>query len=475
MKSHLRQLEDEVSRLGRENRLVPRRPLSLTLRLALGFSVAFAAMALVVVGIQVLLAERFGHLVTQMSMKGQTQDIFDGFVLDAGQRVIGVTLPPGDSVGFDDFFANLKFRVLNSSGEVVASSEPDRRSLLPERDIADQPGFFGIVRFDERDFFVGAWQRTVHGQSYVLQLARSDRFEVLAREAVTPTIIETVALLGTLSALVFAVAGAIAVRSVLRPIRLAERAARDVGGRNLTARLPVEDMPAEIRPLVEAFNDVLQRLERAFQEQERFIANAAHELKTPLALARARIEGGLANEESRTRLLQDLDTMARQVQQLLQLAQIADSKALQLSHVNPVEVAREVLNQLAFKADRADITLHLVEPAVNVSLQADQAALFILLKNLVENAIEFSPAGADVRLQIANTGIIVVDHGPGVPIEHRVQVFERFWRAPGQTRPGSGLGLALAHEIALAHGWSLRCDEAPGGGALFSVCWQPGV
>jgi len=232
-------------------------------------------------------------------------------------------------------------------------------------------------------------------------------------------------------------------------------------------------MPTEILPLVEAFNDVLQRLERAFQEQERFIANAAHELKTPLALARARIEGGLANEESRTRLLQDLDTMARQVQQLLQLAQVADSKALQLSQVNPVEVAREVLNQLAFKADRADITLHLVEPGVNVSIQADNAALFILLRNLVENAIEFSPAGADVRLQIDRTGITVEDHGPGVPVEYRTQVFERFWRAPGQTRPGSGLGLALAHEIALAHGWSLRCDEAPGGGASFSVCWRP--
>ena len=464
-----------MTKLGLENKLVPRQTLSLTLRLVLAFSVAFASMALVVVGIQVLLAERFGQLVTQMSMEGQTQDIFDGFVLDASQRVIGVKLPPGDAVGFDDFFANLKFRVLDSSGAVVASSEPDQRSLLPERDIADQPGFFGSVRLDGRDFFVGAWQRTVHGRAYVLQLARSDRFEVLAREAVTPTIVETVALLGTLSTLVFAVAGALAVRSVLRPIRMAERAARHVGGRNLAARLPVENMPAEIRPLVEAFNDVLQRLERAFQEQERFIANAAHELKTPLALARARIEGGLANEENRTRLLQDLDTMARQVQQLLQLAQVADSKVMQLSSVDPVDVAREALNQLAFKADRADITLHLVEPAVNVSIQADAGALFVLLKNLVENAIEFSPPSADVRLQIDSTGISVVDHGPGIPVEHRAQVFERFWRAPGQTRPGSGLGLALAQEIALAHGWSLRCDEAPGGGALFSVCWQPGV
>ncbi|MFZ9314806.1 MAG: ATP-binding protein [Burkholderiaceae bacterium] len=451
--------------------MTPRRTLSLTLRLALGFSVAFASMALLVVGIQVLLAERFGHLVTQLSMEGQTQDIFDGFVFDAHQRVIGVNLPPGDAIGFDDFYANLKFRVLDGAGEVIVSSEQDRRSLLPERSITEQPGFFGTVRIDGREFFVGAWQRSVHGQSYVLQLARSDRFEVLAREAITPAIVETIALLGALSAIVFAVAGALAVRSVLRPIRIAEQAALRVGGRNLAIRLPVENIPSEIRPLVDAFNGVLQRLEQSFHAQERFIANAAHELKTPLSLARARIEAGVSSEEDRSQLMRDLDAMARQVQQLLQLAQVADAESMRLTRVDPVALAREVLDHLTFKADRRDVTLHLVEPAIITPIQADTGALFVLLKNLLENAIEFSPTGTAVKLEVRNTGITVEDHGTGIPLEYRTQVFERFWRAPGQTRSGSGLGLAIAKEIAIAHGWSIRCDEAPSGGASFSVCW----
>lgn len=448
-----------------------RRTPSLALRLALGFAAAFASMAILVLGIQVLLAERFGDLVTQMSMKGQTEDIFDGFVLDANQRVIDVKLPPGDAIGFDDFFANLKFRVLDSAGEVVASSEADRRSLLPDMDIGKQADFFGNVRVDGRDFFVGAWKREVHGRAYVLQLARSDRFESLAREAVTPTIVETVALLGTLSALVFAVAGALAVRSVLRPIRAAEEAARSVGGRNLAARLPEESMPAEIRPLVEAFNGVLRRLERSFQEQERFIANAAHELKTPLALARARIEAGLDGDGDRVRLLHDLDTMGRQVQQLLQLAEVADPQTLRRTTVIPLEVTREVLDHLAFKADSSEVTLHLIEPTVELRIEADAGALFVMLKNLVENAVEFSPPGSEVTVKLDITGISVEDHGPGVPVEYRTQVFERFWRAPDQTRPGSGLGLALVREITLAHGWTVRCDAAPGGGGLFTVCW----
>jgi signal transduction histidine kinase len=313
----------------------------------------------------------------------------------------------------------------------------------------------------------------VHGRPYVLQLARSDRFELLAREAVTPAITDTIALLGTLSALIFALAGALAVRSVLRPIRAAVEAARSVGGRNLAARLPEHPMPSEIRPLVQAFNGVLQRLERSFQEQERFIANAAHELKTPLALARARIEAGIEREDDRTRLLNDLDAMGRQVQQLLQLAQVADPQALRRRSLRPLDVAREVLDHLAFKAHRSDVTLHLQEPDVEVQVEADAGALFVLLKNLVENALDFSPPGSDVRLRLDEAGLSVDDHGPGVPPEHRAQVFERFWRAPGQSRAGSGLGLALVHEIAVAHGWAVNCGEAPAGGASFTVRWLP--
>lgn len=451
----------------------PGRAMSLAMRLALGFALAFASTALLVVGVQALLAERFGHVVTRMSMEGQTEDIFDGFVLNAEQQVVGVALEPGDAVGFDDFFANLKYRVLDGGGTVVASSEADRRSLLPGRGVGEQAGFFGVVPIDGQDFFVGAWLREVHGRPYVLQLARSDRFELLAREALTPAITDTVVLLGSLSALIFALAGGLAVRSVLRPIRTAEEAARSVGGRNLAARLPEHAMPAEIRPLVHAFNGVLQRLEQSFQEQERFIANAAHELKTPLALARARVEAGFGEEASRARLLQDLDTMGRQVQQLLQLAQVADAQAMRRTVVRPVDVAREVLDHLAFKAHRSDLTLQLEEPEALVEIEADAGALFALLRNLVENAIDFSPSGAAVKVGLSTTGLCVEDRGPGVPPEQRARVFERFWRAPGQTRPGSGLGLSLAQEIAAAHGWTVDCGESASGGASFSVHWRP--
>jgi hypothetical protein len=164
---------------------------------------------------------------------------------------------------------------------------------------------------------------------------------------------------------------------------------------------------------------VLQRLERAFLAQERFIANAAHELKTPLALARARIEAGLDADDDRQRLLHDLDAMVRQVQQMLQMAQVADPQALRRRPVRPLAVAREVLDHLAFKAERRDLTLHLQEPAGELQVEADPGALFVLLKNLVENAIEFSPPGADVGVWLDEARLRVDDHGPGVTPEHR--------------------------------------------------------
>lgn len=443
---------------------------SLALRLAAGFAAAFVSVASIYAGLQLVLAQRFGSVVTRMSMEGQTEDVFQGLRFDAAGEVVGVTLESADDYGFDAFHANLEYRVLDARGRVVASSEPDGASLLPQLSVEQQRGFFGRVRLDGVDFHVGAWQREVNGRPYVVQLGRSDRFEELAREAIAPAVAETVALLAGLSAIVFSIAGVLAVRSVLRPIGRTLDAASRVGRDNLEARLPEADMPAEIRPLVISFNGVLDRLQGAFEEQRRFIANAAHELKTPLAMVQAELDAGEAADRDAIRA--EVDLMSRRVQQLLQLAETADAAGLRIRATRMGPALQSAVGYLSWKAERAEVAMRFEQPAEDVVRDADEGAVFVLAKNLLENAIEFSPAGGVVSLKLDPGGFTVDDEGPGVREADRERVFERFWRAADQRRAGAGLGLALCGEIAKGHGWRIACVAAPSGGARFVVSWD---
>lgn len=442
---------------------------SLALRLTLGFAAAFISVASIYAGLQLVLAQRFGDVVTRMSMQGQTEDFVEGLRFDAAGEVIGVELEGIDAFGFDAFHANLKYRVLDPRGRVVASSEPDRASLLPHLPIERQKDFFGVVRLDGVDFHVGAFQREVKGVPYIIQLGRSDRFEELAREAIAPAIIETVGLLAILSVIVFSIACVLAVRSVLRPIAHTLEAASRVGRDNLRERLPEVGIPAEIRPLLRSFNGVLDRLQVAFDEQQRFIANAAHELKTPLAMIRAELEAGEAAD--RTAIRAEVDLMSRRVQQLLQLAETADAANLRMRSTPLGAALQGVVGYLSWKAERAEVAVRLEQPNADVVRDADAGAVFVLAKNLLENAIEFSPAGGVVSLTLEPDRFMVDDEGPGVREADRERVFERFWRAPAQHRTGAGLGLALCSEIAKAHGWRITCVAAPAGGARFVVSW----
>lgn len=443
---------------------------SLALRLAVGFAAAFVSVASIYAGLQWVLAERFGSVVTRMSMEGQTEDFFEGLRFDAAGEVVGVTLAAAEDYGFDAFHANLKYRVLDARGRVVASSEPGGASLLPQLSVDQQRSVFGRVQLDGVDFHVGAWQREVDGRLFVVQLGRSDRFEALAREAIAPAIAETVALLAGLSAIVFSIAGVMAVRSVLRPIDRTLDAASRVGRDNLEARLPESDMPAEIRPLVRSFNGVLDRLQVAFEEQQRFIANAAHELKTPLAMILAELAAGEAADRDAIRA--EVDLMSRRVQQLLQLAETADAGNLRIRGTRMGPALLAAVGYLSWKAERAEVAIRFEQPAGDVVRDADEGAVFVLAKNLLENAIEFSPAGAVVSIGLDPDGFTVDDEGPGVRDADRERVFERFWRAADQRRSGAGLGLALCREIAKAHGWRIACVAAPSGGARFLVSWD---
>lgn len=442
---------------------------SLALRLTLVFSLSIAIVAGLYLWVQVLLANRFGDFITQQSLMGQTHDIAEAIDIDE-RGVLSVQLQGQDVESFDAFFANLKYRVVSHRGEVLATSDGDFGSLLPDALMIRHDDHYVQTEINGTPFHVASVRHRVQGQDYWVQVGRSDRFAKLAQEAIIPAMAEAVAIMAALSIGVLAVLSYWGIRSVLHPIRLASQAASSVGRDNLSARLPIDPIPVEIRPLVIAFNDVLTRLEVAFNAQQRFFANAAHELKTPIALLRGQLEA--QGDRIPPETLDDVDSLGRTVNQLLHVAEVAGGRALKKHPVSLDEVTRQVSSFLSWRAQKAEVSLQIVRESPDLQVMADAGELFVLLKNLVENAVDHSPSGGTVRISLGAERIGVEDQGKGVPESQRSQVFERFWRAADNARPGSGLGLAICMEVARAHGWHLVCTRSEMGGALFELRFQ---
>lgn len=272
----------------------------------------------------------------------------------------------------------------------------------------------------------------------------------------------------------------------LAPIDAMIRSAREIGARDLTSRVPVPPARDEIRRLAETLNEMLTRIERAFQSQERFIADASHQLMTPLSILRGEIEVFSQSPRSAaesqvlfTSLLQEIDGMSRLVQDMLLLARVdAGLDALNLERLDADDLLFEALGRVE-KAARQRGQAAQVELLGDESLRApvlgDRDLLAQLLGNLIENAVKYSPRGESLRIErewLADAvEFRVLDRGPGFRDTDLEGLFERFRRAPGADRQatGVGLGLAIAHQISRLHDGRLSAEERSGGGAVFRL------
>ena len=268
----------------------------------------------------------------------------------------------------------------------------------------------------------------------------------------------------------------IAVGSALQPL---QRLTTLVNARQVNALdpLPNERLPEEVRPLVGALNDLLVRLGSALDRERAFMADAAHELRTPLTALHLQI-GTLAraaNETERNEAMEQLSAgmqrAIRLVEQMLSLARQEPRAERPRVQVALVEVAREVVAELVPLADAKQIDLGISSSQPEVVL-GDPDALRTLTRNLVDNAVRYTPAGGRVDVSVERAGaparavLKVVDNGPGIPAEERVRVLDRFYRRPGTSPPGSGLGMAIVKAISDAHGATLELAAGPEGRGL---------
>ncbi|MBX3622421.1 MAG: sensor histidine kinase N-terminal domain-containing protein [Rhizobacter sp.] len=244
------------------------------------------------------------------------------------------------------------------------------------------------------------------------------------------------------------------------------------------------DVPEEVSPLVRAINDLLMRLDHSISTQKHFLADAAHQLKTPLAglrtqaeLAQREIDAGQSDPQSLKKSLQQIarssQRAARMVNQLLSMARAEDASQAQTHQpVNLARVATEVVRDFVPRALEKRIDLGYEGPATGrlqpqgLMVHGQPVLLRELVRNLVDNALQYTPEGGTVTVRVVDDpfGQVVVlqveDSGPGIPPAERDKVFQPFYRALGTNVDGSGLGLAIVREIAQQHHAELALEDA---------------
>jgi two-component system sensor histidine kinase QseC len=264
---------------------------------------------------------------------------------------------------------------------------------------------------------------------------------------------------------------AAAVRQALKPVRmlaaqLEQRAPDDL--RNV----PVVDVPGDLKPLVQAVNSLLSRIESHIEHERRFTADAAHELRTPLAALQAQwdaarlvaAQSGAAPMPAEAKISDGLERLGRLVAQMLSLARL-DPLLAPADHA-PIDwpaLVEQVFSDVLPLAERRSVELACDWPPRGVEPfphNGDSALLAVLLRNLLDNAVRHTPAAGAVRLRLSADAIEIIDEGPGVPEQHLSRLGDRFFRLPGQAQPGSGLGLSIVLRIAVLHrlriGWHNR-------------------
>jgi heavy metal sensor kinase len=331
---------------------------------------------------------------------------------------------------------------------------------------------------DGQRFRVRVSSVQIRGQVRVLVLAETLR----PVEDAVRRVLVLLLIAGPAGLVLTGLAGYWLAHKALRPVERITTDARAIGIDQLHERVAVPRSDDETRELAVTLNAMLERIETGVLEKHRLVSDASHGLRTPLAIMRSEVDVALAADElspaARTVLAstrEEVDRMTRTIDNLTTAAQ-ADEGHLELltRAVDLRAIVDDTVQSLAPLAAAKEQTV--LTEGDTWQVQADPARLRLVLTNLVDNAIKFSPPATTVRVATwhrdGEVGVTVTDEGPGVPAAEHEHLFDRYFRGGdprGQERSGSGLGLAICREVALAHGGRIWVDSTPDGGSAFSL------
>jgi signal transduction histidine kinase len=369
---------------------------------------------------------------------------------------------------YSEAYGRYAYSIRDGDGHIVLSSRSANEQLFPDDRPRGRPTELETSRGGDLIAGVGV-PATVDGRKVWIEVAESMSHRDVLTDDVVSNFFTAVAWVTLPILLLLIVIDAVIIRRAFRPVLAVSRQACDIGPRRTDVRLELAGMPNEVRPLVEAVNQALDRLDHGYRVLRQFSADAAHELRTPLAILRTRIDT-MKDRDAASHLRSDVELMTRTVGQLLEIAEL---ESVVVDAEERVEMRGLCADVVAFMAPLAldqgkDIALGGVEQPIWVT--GDGEMIMRAVRNLLENAVRHTPARSTVEVIVDDDGgVCVRDAGPGVRDSDRENLFRRFWRKD-RSRPGSaGLGLSIVRQIADIHGGTVTVDNRPEGGAEFRV------
>ena len=405
------------------------------------------------------------------AMEEQAISLAAHLVLEPDGR-LSLVLPPNLQGFYSQPYGRYSYAVIDDAGRTLFSSLRNNAPIFAADPRAGTVQFLE-TRIGEAAISGASVRRSIDGKTVWVQAAEDLANNDVLIDDIVENFYRHVGWITLPILLVLLVIDIAIFRRALLPLRQASEIAQHITPARTDIRLPLQEIPTEVRPLVSAINKALDRLDEGFRLQREFTADAAHELRTPLSILRTRVET-LDNPGVAKALRLDIEAMSRVVGQLLDIAE------LEAFAIDPAEVAdlqaasAEVagfIAPLALEQGREIALLGATEP---VLVKGNVEMIKRAIRNLAENAIRHAPKDTVVEFVVEDNGTVTVqDHGPGISDEERELIFRRFWRRDRNSQGSSGLGLSIVQRIAELHGASIEVERRVMGGAQFSLHFIP--
>ncbi len=419
-------------------------------------------------------------LVQEVALGHQIEDLANALGRDA-DGMPTLDLPPRLLRLYEEEHNGSVFVIRNQTGQVLFDDGDNALKILEPG--FTFPSFFHYFQavdmspeeargLDPQRFGMTERVNTDIGEVFITVAQHRVADDFLSR-AVAIELVDDAILVGGPLLILFILAGFGVVSYSTRGLSFLSEKARDIGPQTIRTRLPVHAAPTEVMPLAHAFNEAMDRVAEGYDNQQRFTIDAAHQLKTPLAVLRARLET-IAPFAGRDLLEVDLSHMETLIQQLLTSARISVVNISPDETITLNALAQEVVVALAPIAIEQGNTLELERPDVPVVVMGESHLAMEAIRNLVNNAINHTADGTTVTVRVSEPHKLqVLDRGPGVPDSEKKHIFMPFSQGRKPTRNGTGMGLAIVSQIMQVHFGKVTVEDRDGGGAVFTLHFSP--